>query len=79
MYIGPRDLRNPLLSFSFFSSAFQTIYSPLDMQCVDHDFVCICMLTVCTEDTVNNEAFAAINPNKRIPAIDDNGFILTER
>ncbi len=49
------------------------------MQCVDHDFVCICMLTVCTEDTVNNEAFAAINPNKRIPAIDDNGFILTER
>ncbi|XP_064402794.1 glutathione S-transferase theta-1-like [Halichondria panicea] len=36
------------------------------------------LIDVMNKDTVNNEAFAAINPNKRIPAIDDNGFILTE-
>ena len=28
---------------------------------------------------MNNKEFGALNPNKRIPLIDDDGFILTER
>lgn len=26
-----------------------------------------------------NEEFLAVNPNKKVPAIDDNGFSLSER
>ncbi|XP_064402784.1 glutathione S-transferase theta-1-like [Halichondria panicea] len=42
---------------------------------IQHEFV---LIDLKNRDTVNNEAFAAINPNQRIPVIDDNGFILTE-